>query len=383
MQTTSGTSTRSERSLVRAPLTGAPALRTVRFADLDARDLAAWSELAARAVERNPFFEPEAVVPAAALYGDVELGLIESGGELVGALPLRRTRRWRRVPASSLATWLHPDSYLGSPLLAPEAPRDAIGALLDQAGAGLVAFEWIATGGPVEAAVRAAAADRGLTPILYESFERASLERRPEPTYLSETLSKHRARELRRHRRQLAEQLGGPVEVQDRAGDRDAVEAYLRAEAAGWKAREGTHFARSPEYADFFRAVCDRFFRAGRLQLLVLSCGGTDIAWKVNFVSGDAVFCFKIAYDPAFSRYSPGVQLELDFVDLFHGTPSTWCDSCAAPDNAMINRLWPDRRSLATLLVPTGGRRGAAARQSVRTVMAARRLIRRTDDHAA
>ena len=77
---------------------------------------------------------------------------------------------------------------------------------------------------------------------------------------------------------------------------------------------------RSPSHADFFRTVCARFAAAGRLQLLVLSGGGIDIAWKVNFVAGDTVFCFKIAYDPEFARFSPGVQLELDFVDLFHGT---------------------------------------------------------------
>jgi CelD/BcsL family acetyltransferase involved in cellulose biosynthesis len=117
--------------------------------------------------------------------------------------------------------------------------------------------------------------------------------------------------------------------------------------------------------------------------VLVLSGGGVDVAWKVNFVAGDCVFCFKIAYAEQWARFSPGVQLELDFVEIFHGTSSTWSDSCAAPDNEMINRLWPDRRSLATLLVPTGGVRGAASRQSARTAIAVRRRIRRTDDQAA
>jgi CelD/BcsL family acetyltransferase involved in cellulose biosynthesis len=283
--------------------------------------------------------------------------------------------------------WRHPDSYLGTPLLAPEAPAAALGALIDharaQARAGLIAFEWIGMGGPAEAALRQAAADRGLEPLEYEAFDRAALVRRVEPDYLKAKLSKGRARELRRLRRQLVEQVGAPLEVTDRTGDPTVIEDFLRAEAGGWKGSYGTAFLSSPAYADFFRDVCRRFGAAGRLQFLVLSGGGVDIAWKVNFVAGDGVFCFKIAFDGEWARFSPGVQLELDFVEIFHGTASTWSDSCAAPDNEMINRLWPDRRSLATLLVPTGGVRGAASRQSALTAMAVRRRIRRTDDQAA
>jgi CelD/BcsL family acetyltransferase involved in cellulose biosynthesis len=387
MSTTSATSTTSEVGVQRPPLSpGEVAVRTVPVSDVSARDLAAWRELATRALEPNPFFEPEMLVPAAALYDGVELGLIEYGGELVGALPLRRARRWRRVPGSCLAVGRHDDCYLGTPLLAPDAPKDALGALIDHArreGRGLMAFEWVGTGGTVEAALRAAAAERGSQPIQYEAFDRAALMRRAEPDYLREKVSKGRARELRRLRRHLSEEAGGPLEVHDRSGDSEAIEDFLRAEAAGWKGREGTAFAGRPPYADFFRAVCAQFAAAGRLQLLVLSGGGVDVAWKINFVAGDTVYCFKIAYAEPFARFSPGVQLELDFVEIFHGTSSHWSDSCAAPDNEMINRLWPDRRSLASLLVPTGGARGAASRQSARTVMAVRRRLRRTDDQAA
>jgi CelD/BcsL family acetyltransferase involved in cellulose biosynthesis len=384
MRTTSDTSTRSEHAaFANARPTGRATLRTVPFAELSARDLGAWSDLAARAAEPNPFYEPEALVPAAAFHGGIDLGMVEAGGELLAALPLRPARRWRRVPYPALHVWRHDDCYLGSPLIAPEAPAEAIGGLLDGAGQRLIAFEWVGTGGPVEAAIQAATAERGITPIAYERFDRAALQRRPDPTYLQDKVSKGRARELRRLRRQLSELLGGPLEVHERSGDPEAIEGYLRAEAASWKAGAGTHFLHSPEYAEFFRAVCDRFAAAGRLQLLVLSCGGTDVAWKVNFVTADRVFCFKIAYDPTFGRFSPGVQLELEFVDLFHGTEFAASDSCAAPDNAMINRLWPDRRELVTLLVPGAGMRGAAARHGVRTVMAARRMIRRTNDQAA
>ena len=289
MRTTSATSARSGADGPGRRRGDAPQVRSVPVAELTARDVDAWRELAARAIEPNPFFEPDLLVPAADRFRGVRLALVEAGGELIGALPLARTGRWRRIPGPTLGVWRHDDCFLGTPLLAPEAAARAAGAILDharsRAAAGLVAFEWIGAGAGVEAAVRDAAADRGIEPIVYESFDRAALVRRPAGDYLKDKVSNGRARELRRLRRQLAEALGGPIEVFDRTGDESAVDGFLEAELLGWKGREGTAFGCTPEGADFFRQVCARFGAAGRLQLLVMTAAGVDVAWKVNITA--------------------------------------------------------------------------------------------------
>ena len=51
-----------------------------------------------------------------------------------------------------------------------------------------------------------------------------------------------------------------------------------------------------------------QFRAAGRLQLLALTAGERTAALKCNLLAGDEVFCFKIAYDEAYARFSPGVQ---------------------------------------------------------------------------
>ena len=80
------------------------------------------------------------------------------------------------------------------------------------------------------------------------------------------------------------------------------------------------------------------------LRKLELRVGERAVAMKCNLIAGPAIFCFKIGHDASLARYSPGIQLELENVELFHRSDAAWMDSCAQPDNAMINRLWPDRR---------------------------------------
>jgi hypothetical protein len=236
--------------------------RRVAPGALSDADLAAWRCLAHRALEPNPFFEQEMLLPAAELYPEIDLLLVEVPGRLIGLMPVRRAGHWRKVPARTLGAWLHQDAFLGTPLLDPEAPEDALGAMIDAAtddGCGLLALEWFGTNGPAQRALQSVLFERGIRAQVYEQADRAALDRRPENDYLSGMLSKGRRREYKRLRRQLCEHLEGDVVVHDRAGDPSAVDGFLRAEASGWKGRAGTNFGATPEYTAFFRRLCEEF----------------------------------------------------------------------------------------------------------------------------
>lgn len=89
---------------------------------------------------------------------------------------------------------------------------------------------------------------------------------------------------------------------------------------------------------------------------------------KCNLIAGDGAFCFKIAYDEELAAFSPGGQLERENITVFHEQRDQgWQDSCADPDNAMINRLWPDRRRLSNLIVARRGLRASVARRGLLT----------------
>ena len=112
----------------------------------------------------------------------------------------------------------------------------------------------------------------------------------------------------------------------------------------------------------------------------MLSLGTTDrtAAMQCNLAAGDTLFCFKVAFDDDLARYSPGVQLELAAVEAFHDSAGlALVDSCAEPDNELINGLWPDRRTLSTLVFPAAGMAGRVRLAVLGLAAAIRRRTRR------
>ena len=199
---------------------------------------------------------------------------------------------------------------------------------------------------------------------------------RPDGSYF-DGMRPHHRRELRRLRRGLERLIGAPLTTRDASGDPGACLRFLDLERAGWKGRAGTAFASSSAHAEFFRAICERFAASGRLELLTLEAGDRTVAMKCNLLAGEGAFCFKIAFDEDFARFSPGVQLELDNVERFHEGSAAWMDSCAAPDHPMINQLWPDRRRIQTVMLPSRGAVGRVSRCGARMARAWRTRERR------
>jgi CelD/BcsL family acetyltransferase involved in cellulose biosynthesis len=321
--------------------------RLVRLDRIAPSDLDSWQRLAGAACEPNPFFEPQFVLAAQRLFGGGRLLVAERDGGWLGCLPVRRP-----LPGV-LRAWAHSYCFLGTPLVD--------GAHLDEAAAALVGAARLlvldrqAADGPVADAVARALRERGMVPFHEAGHERAALHRRAAGDYLA-AMRPHRRREFRRQARRLEEELGATLEVRDVSGDASAADRFLALESSGWKGRAGTALGSKPDHAAFFREICDSFRALGRLQMLEMTCGERTVAMKCNLAAGDGVFCFKIAHDEALNRFSPGVQLEIAHVERFHGDRSEpWADSCAAADNEMINRLWPDRRRIVSYAVSPPG----------------------------
>jgi CelD/BcsL family acetyltransferase involved in cellulose biosynthesis len=361
---------------------------SVPLADVDGDLLRAWRELAAEAVEPNPFFGPEVLLPAARRLpgGDrVRLMVVRQGARLVLAMPVT-SARYRRIPLRTLSTWRHSYRYVGTPLLVPDtlgmAPAVALEALARTRRPGWLVLEQLYLDGPVASAFRNAAVGRSAGWVEHDVWQRPAVEAREEETYLRGTLAPRSAKALRRQRRNLERDLG-PVLVRDVAlvGEPEAVEAeidaFLAMESAGWKGRAGTAMASDPAHASFWREACRALANAGRLELWQLVAGDVVVARQVHVRAGDTVFHLKTTYDEGLAQRSPGVQLELEVLHAFHVDATLRCiDPCTDPGRSTSDRLYPDSRRFGDALVgltPTGRR----AAQLMPTATAAWRKLRR------
>jgi CelD/BcsL family acetyltransferase involved in cellulose biosynthesis len=160
-----------------------------------------------------------------------------------------------------------------------------------------------------------------------------------------------RRKEWGRARRRLEER--GKLEFAW-SDDPSAIEDFLALESAGWKGERGTALGAEPNRAAFARAMLDGFASDRRLRIARLSLDGRLIASGAVLRAGARAFYWKTAFDPAFSEFSPGVQLTLSMSrDLEADPVLALADSCADPNHTMIDRIWSSRIALADYALAT------------------------------
>jgi len=79
---------------------------------------------------------------------------------------------------------------------------------------------------------------------------------------------------------------------------------------------------------------------------------GRPIAATIVLRSGRSAWFWKIAYDEAFARFSPGVMLSVEVTsELAEDTRLARTDSCAAANHPMIDHLWRERLPLSDRMI--------------------------------
>jgi len=371
-------------------------VRQLGLRDLTPSRIAAWSALEARAVEPNAYLSPHFVLPAlqhldpgaSPVVLVVERG--DSGGDSNGASAtmlavgvFTSVKASRLCPLPHLVGYRSRHSYLGGLLVDRDHVRAAVRAMCDHAkkrsfGWQAMVFSKMRTDGPIAALLEERALATGTPMRRINPKQRAILVPADAgPEALKKTLGK-KLSEIQRCKRRLAE--GGEVTWRclRRGVDAAAVESFLRLEDQGWKAEEKTSLRSNPTDEAFFKDVVARFDGESRALFTELRVGDRVIASTSNFVSGGAGFAFKVGWESELRKFGPGV---LNETELVAAAPEVcadlaWFDSGAQPDS-FIDRLWPERRELGTLVVPLT-RAGAASLRVLgglrRVAQAARRL---------
>jgi CelD/BcsL family acetyltransferase involved in cellulose biosynthesis len=294
------------------------------------------------------------------------------GGKLVAALPLCVcTKRGLRV-----TSFVGGDLGLADVLLA-EGEGVSTAAALARRATGVDQDLAELSGLPADSRLMAAFGPSALT--LIERAEAPVLDLTPgwDTVYAAKFSSKQRSHH-RRRRRQLS-QLGTlAVEVARTAEElAEALEGAFILHDLRWQGRpDGSGFT-SPVGRRFSHAVAGALAPLGIPRIVTLKIDGQPVAFHYYLAFEGRIYVHRIAFDPAFGRFSPGVINTLDAIEAAAAEGATRVEFLGGAERYKIDladRLEPLYQGFGL----AGSVRGRAAVAGRLAAIRARKLLKRS-----
>lgn len=242
--------------------------------------------------------------------GELAVHVAYRNGRLVGALPLcLRSSYGLRV-----LSFIGGHTSLADLLVADGVPPE-IGAALTRraASAGQDFAEF--SGLPAASRLVEELGSSALTLIERSEAPVLDLSRGWEETYRSKFSSKKRSHH-RRRRRQLAELGRVEVDVARTADELDrALEDAFALHERRWSGRpDGSGFA-TPAGRSFHHATVRELAKLELPRIVTLKLDGRPVAFHYYIALEARMYVYRIAFDPAFARFSPGMINTLDAIE--------------------------------------------------------------------
>ena len=241
---------------------------------------------------------------------ELAVELARRDGRLVGALPLvvRRRAGLRVAGFMGDREAVLPDLLLSDD--ADEGVTDRLTGSLIGGGHDVADFHGLPAGSRIAAALgpQLALTQRIEAPVL-------DLSAGWDAVYRAKTTSKKRNLH-RRRRRQLGEQGALTVTVARTPAELEpALEEAFRLHALRWEGRpDGSGFATGAGMR-FHRATLRRLAATDVPRIVTLRLDGRAIAFHYWFALAGCMYVHRLAFDPAFARWSPGLVNTLDAIE--------------------------------------------------------------------
>jgi CelD/BcsL family acetyltransferase involved in cellulose biosynthesis len=293
-------------------------------------------------------------------------------GRLVGALPLCiRPKR-----GLSVTSFVGGDPGLADLLLAEDEDPSTAVALAERAAAAnqdLAEFSGLPADSQLVAALRPSA----LT--LIERSEAPVLDLIPDwaTVYESKFSGKQRSHH-RRRRRQLAELGRVDVDVATTPGElAEALEDAFVLHDRRWQGRpDGSDFT-TPVGRRFSHAAVEALAPLGIPRIVTLKIDGRAVAFHYYLAFEGRIFVHRIAFDPEYGRFSPGVINTLDAIEAAAAEGAKRVEFLGGAERYKVDladRLEP----LYQAFGPAGSVRGRAAVAGRLAMIRTRKLLKRS-----
>lgn len=290
----------------------------------------AWDALWGRSEVTLPTARAELVAlwlehfaPKAAFRG---LVVERQDGRFVAALPLveRRVKRMLSVGDLTWNYWSPNGELLVDPAADVGAALELLVGALAELPWPLLWFEMPPLETPRWKAMLAAMVRHGLDVETHRRYRIGTVDIQRDFEVYVGRLSKSLRRNVQKELRRL--QAAGPVELVSHAslspGDVERVlRVALEIEGRGWKGDAGQSVLKTPELYEFYLDQARTLAGWGCLRVSLLQHYGDSIAFELGWTGKGVYHSFKVGYDPAFARYSPGNLLRLHLIRVLHEEP--------------------------------------------------------------
>ncbi len=341
--------------LARAAAPGADYVVEIRTAADMGPELAAWRDLARRAVEANVFAEPELVLAGIQHLPEgrgVMLLLVWEGaastldgGVLQGVFPVVMPRLGA---ARQVRIWCPVSGSPGIPLVDQKAPAEVIEAALAYLAVHFprftgLAFSHVPTDGTFASALRSVATRtrRELQPSA--THRRHVLVKASEGK--GEPVRRRIVNDLRAGRQRMS--LLGDVEM-DHARTarwvRDAVEEFLVLDAVEAAGEGKRALLQTSGMASFIRVATRQLAHAGRCRVDILRVNARAVAAALILEGEQQAWLWHLAAVPSLADMAPETQLVLDVTRTQIDEPGlARTEACAGCRSPVIDALWQEK----------------------------------------
>jgi CelD/BcsL family acetyltransferase involved in cellulose biosynthesis len=237
-------------------------------------------------------------------HQDLVVHALYHGDDLAAVLPLERrgslVPRWSSLENPHTAYWV---------VAVDEARLDMAGRILDHLlqSARWLKIRHVHRGNPLLEALVEAARARSLHVADQDSSKDILIDLPDSWEAFRKNVSKNLDQDTRRKLRSL-ERMGKLEFEVVTGGDRldSVLQECFRVETLGWKAESGSPILSKPETVQLYTDLAHAAAAAGRLALYTLRLDSRLVAWEYCLVSRHEIEMFKLSFDPALGRCSPG-----------------------------------------------------------------------------
>ncbi len=325
-----------------------------------------WDNLTHNAAEKNIYLFPWFIKASIALLEEKKSKIITvyNDNMLIGLFIVTKDIGYAKFPFIFYRTALHADQFLATPLVHRDYTDQFVVGLcqwLDNCPVpiALKIFTLMPTDTGVFRSIQKICALQKRPLIAIEQKSRAVIKPQNHSVESAwNALSKQRQKSLIRANKKLSK--AGHFKI-EKLGDSDKLEhwleEFLHMEHAGWKGINKSSTLSIAEDTAYFRAMVRSAYEHEAMNFFRLTLNGNPIAYTLDLLSEPYGFCHKSAYNQEYRSYSPGVILEYETMKYYLSNSNfDLIDSCTAPDNDMLNSLWPDQHDIIDLALLRSGK---------------------------